>query len=83
MPGLVLGLLAACQAQAPVASSDECGASRLRGWIGQPVGTLDEQYLPQTVRLIRPDQPVTEDFSATRLNVTADDRDRITGFWCG
>lgn len=62
---------------------DACGASRLAGFRGLPVAELDEQYLPQTVRLIRPGDAVTEDFNAARLNVDLDAADRIRGFWCG
>ncbi|MDQ1848689.1 I78 family peptidase inhibitor [Gemmobacter fulvus] len=80
--------LAGCVAapQGPVsggADQASCGAARLGGYVGQPRLALDEQYLPQTVRFIRPGDAVTEDFSPSRLNVTLDRADQITGFWCG
>lgn len=78
---VVLGL-SACQ---PVAKPSEasCGAARLGGWVGQPVAALDEQYLPQTVRLIRPGDAVTEDFKPGRLNVILDASDLLVAFHCG
>lgn len=60
-----------------------CGASRLEGFVGQPVAALNAQYLPETVRIIRPGDAVTEDYSPSRLNVVLDDKDIITEFWCG
>ena len=78
---IVLGL-SACQ---PVVEPSEasCGAARLGGWAGQPVAALDEQYLPQTVRLIRPGDAVTEDFKPGRLNVILDASDLVVAFHCG
>jgi hypothetical protein len=62
---------------------DRCGASRLSGYAGQHPDTLDPQYLPQVVRLIRPGDAVTEDFSAARLNVNVGQDGLIRRFWCG
>lgn len=61
----------------------DCGAARLAGWVGQPVAAVDEQYLPVTVRVLAPGDPVTEDFSAARLNILLDGAGRITEFRCG
>ncbi|GGO35942.1 hypothetical protein GCM10010991_29060 [Gemmobacter aquaticus] len=55
----------------------------MAGWVGQPVAALDEQYLPSTIRILRPGTPVTEDFSPSRLNVDVDAAGTITGFHCG
>lgn len=65
------------------ATPDLCGAGRLAGFAGLPVAELDEQYLPQVVRVIRPGDAVTEDFSAARLNVDLDAGGRMVRFWCG
>jgi hypothetical protein len=62
---------------------DSCGAGRLGGYVGREPDTLDPQYLPLTVRIIGPDDPVTEDYSATRLNVDLDRQGLIRRFWCG
>ena len=79
-----LCLLTACQAAAPPRPDlPSCGAARLSGWLGQPVASLDEQYLPQTVRLIRPGDAVTEDHNPGRLNVYLDASDRVVQFRCG
>ncbi len=76
------GVFAGCQpASEPAFPS--CGAARLGGWAGQPVTALDEQYLPQTVRLIRPGDAVTDDFQPGRLNVVLDASDRVMTFHCG
>ena len=76
------GVLAGCQPVAkPVPPS--CGAARLGGWIGQPVMALDEQYLPQTVRQIRPGDAVTDEFQPGRLNVVLDASDVVVAFHCG
>lgn len=61
----------------------DCGATRLSGWVGQPVAALDEQYLPVTVRVLAPGDPVTEDYSPARLNILLDGAGRITEFRCG
>ena len=61
----------------------DCGATRLLGWVGQPVAALDEQYLPVTVRVLAPGDPVTEDYSPTRLNILLNTAGRITEFRCG
>ena len=60
-----------------------CGAARLGGWIGQSVTLLDEQYLPQTVRQIRPGDTVTQDHQPGRLNVMLHASDHVIGFRCG
>lgn len=62
---------------------DTCGATRLAGFKGLTVDELDEQYLPQVVRALRPGDPVTEDFNPARLNVDLDANGTMTRFWCG
>lgn len=60
-----------------------CGAASLQPLIGKPASALSPVGLPGTLRLIRPGEAVTEDFSATRLNVMLDAQDRITALTCG
>ncbi|WP_151718714.1 I78 family peptidase inhibitor [Gemmobacter serpentinus] len=79
--------LTACQAQSPANGETDvarsCGAARLSGWVGQDVSTLDEQYLPQIVRLIRPGDAITEDHKPGRLNVVLSKAGAIKAFYCG
>lgn len=85
--GITMAFYAAmsgCAAAVMVPSDVQtCGAARLSGWIGQPASALDDQYLPQTVRLVRPDDAVTEDHNPGRLNVYLDGSDHILRFRCG
>jgi hypothetical protein len=60
-----------------------CGADRLIGLIGAPVTALPEHPATRSLRILRPGDPVTEDFSETRLNVILDSADRITAVSCG
>ena len=62
---------------------EPCGAMPLLALIGQPVTALPTTGLPPAVRIIRPGDPVTEDYSETRLNVELDGQDRITRVYCG
>lgn len=84
---LVCGAVSACQAQPLVEEAEprgpSCGAARLSGWIGHDATTLDEQYLPQIVRLIRPGDAITEDHNPGRLNVVLSRANRIEAFYCG
>lgn len=74
------GCLARPAAEPPAA---RCGATRLHGWIGQPVAALDDQYLPETMRLIRPGDMASPEQNPGRLNVTLDGAGRVVAFHCG
>ncbi|MDT8858070.1 I78 family peptidase inhibitor [Paracoccaceae bacterium Fryx2] len=61
-----------------------CGADRLQGLLGQPAPTLTRRVQPGiTLRLIRPGDAVTEDFSLSRLNAQLDGRGRLLALYCG
>lgn len=84
----VLALVAACDtavlpAPGP-AGADTCGAAQFGTLIGQPVGNggpfLDSG---KTYRVIYPDDAVTTDFSAERLNVKVDGSGVIQSINCG
>jgi hypothetical protein len=82
--------LAACVTAAPRPAPPpdpgtlaSCGADRLIGLIGAPVSALPATGLPEAVRILRPGDAVTMDFSERRLNVTLDAADRIAGLGCG
>ena len=68
-----------------VTSPDEnaCGAAGMQDLVGQEDDVLAAMTLPQGTRFIYPGTPVTEDYSASRLNIDIDQSGRITGAWCG
>lgn len=77
---LLLPFLGACTV-VPPPPGDACGATARQALVGQPVRlALD---LPPGVRIIRPGDAVTEDFSETRLNVFLDSQDIVTRLTCG
>ena len=85
-PTLLAFLLAGCaQGLVPTPGTPlaRCGADRLIGLIGGTVGALPPQPLDRSVRILRPGDAVTEDYSDRRLNVILDGRDRITALSCG
>lgn len=92
----VLLLLAACAAappaigpapepgpSVPAGSADTCGATPLAGLIGQPATALERVLVMRQVRILRPDDPFTEEFSAARLNIFIDRSERIARLTCG
>ena len=86
LTGLGLMLLAGCLpvlVPTPGTPLTRCGADRLIGLIGSDIGTLPPQPSDRSVRILRPGDAVTEDYSDRRLNVILDGRDRITALSCG
>lgn len=90
--GAAMLLLAACVTEggpgpapgpAPEPAADACGASGLQRLVGQPASTLDTMRFAQPIRVIRPGEMVTMDFSAGRLNFAVDDAERISRVYCG
>lgn len=93
----MLLVLAGCamQAPSPVQSPGQmppapggpllarCGADRLIGMIGRPVSALPKAPAGGTLRILRPGDPVTEDFRDTRLNIILDSGDHVTALSCG
>jgi uncharacterized lipoprotein YajG len=67
----------------PVASEDSCGAGQYAGLIGQDATSLERVLIMGQVRLIRPDQAVTMDFSAERINFWIGADNRIVRITCG
>lgn len=68
-------LLVGCvEPQAPVEPTQPptapgCTAASLQGLIGQPSEVAERMSLPPGSRIIGPNQPVTMDFRADRLNI--------------
>jgi hypothetical protein len=50
-------------------AQDTCGIARFRHLIGTPASAIDRSTLPPRTRIITPDSMVTQDFSASRLNI--------------
>lgn len=76
---LALGL-AACVA---VPDEDACGAAGMQDLVGQDKAVLAAMTFPAGTRVIEPGTAVTEDYSASRLNIDVDASGTITGVWCG
>lgn len=85
VPLLVLAL-AGCDMLAPEPEGpavDLCHAATFQPYVGQPVTVLLDFVVPEPFRVIRPGDPVTEDYSPQRLNIWLDDAERITAVDCG
>jgi len=72
----------------PIVLSGTCNAAAANGAIGQPAtaalqSELITKTLAKTLRVVRPGEPVTQDFSSQRLNLEVDGTGRITGARCG
>jgi Peptidase inhibitor I78 family len=90
---LLLPLLAACAAPMapapppgpplPAPAEDTCNATARAALIGQPATALERVYILGQVRIIRPGEAVTMDFSETRINFDLDATDRIARIFCG
>lgn len=88
---LTLGL-AACSTESsttivkpavPGVQADTCGAGPMQNLIGQPVSMVPAAMKGPSLRIIRPGQAVTQDFSPTRINVHVNRSGVITGITCG
>lgn len=66
----------------------ECDAAAVQHLVGRGVGKAPNSLLKQLsgaseIRLIRPGQPITMDYSTGRLNIEIDTENRITRLYCG
>lgn len=71
-PALIMALTACQPVPPPVAPPelvDACGAAGYQGLIGQPRSTLTAMRFPIGTRVIGPEDAVTADYSAERLNI--------------
>lgn len=79
-----LACLMACQTAPDSAGpSGDCGAAGLQDLVGAPLAALPEEGPWATLRIIRPGDAVTQDYSESRLNVSLDAADRILALTCG
>lgn len=89
---LALGLALMGCAPMPVAPSPpytgQCDAAKAAWAIGRAatadvIERVRVETGSQVVRVIKPGQAVTMDFSAARVNISVNDRNAITGITCG
>jgi hypothetical protein len=84
---LAVGLLSACTLAVPqpVPQADltSCHAVGLEGLVGAPVRLLPANGAWSALRIIRPGEMVTMDYSPTRLNVRVNTMDIILSLNCG
>jgi Peptidase inhibitor I78 family len=78
---LALGLGACVATDEPVAGA--CGAKAMQELVGQNKAIFAAMTVPMGTRIIEPGMPITEDYSASRLNFDLDEAGTITRVWCG
>lgn len=66
-----------------IAPATTCEAAPYQQWVGKDSASLAGMDTPYTLRIIRPNQPVTMDFNPSRLNVETDSKGLITAVRCG
>lgn len=87
LAGLLLAGCGAVTTPAPKAGGaatkgpDTCNAAAHQGLIGMDAAS--SLALPEPKRLVGPNDAVTTEFNAARLNVQLDDTDTIIGITCG
>jgi len=62
---------------------DACQAPTYQGLVGRPESALAGVLFAVPVRVIRPGEAVTQDFSQSRVNISIDAAGRIAGVACG
>jgi len=65
------------------ALEDTCNKAQYAALIGKPATDPGVPPASATVRIIKPGDQVTMDFSATRLNIDLDDAGVVTALRCG
>lgn len=80
----LLALAACVEVPEPgAAPADACGAAGLQGLVGQPRTVLETMRFGTEVRITGEGDPVTLDFSPTRLNIAYGRDGRISRVFCG
>ncbi|MEM9437367.1 MAG: I78 family peptidase inhibitor [Pseudomonadota bacterium] len=67
----------------PDGPGSACQADRYQSLVGQTHDDLLKTRILGPVRVIRPNQAVTMDFIATRLNIELDSEEVVTRVYCG
>ncbi len=77
-------ILAACVPEAPRPDTPDaaCQAPGYQGLVGQPRAVLAAMLFPAGTRIIGPNDAVTADFRADRLNIEVGANDRIAKVAC-
>lgn len=79
-------LLAACTMELPppvIPPARQCGAADLQGLVGQRASVLQTMRFGGPVRITRPGEAVTMDYSESRLNIRINRAERIVSVTCG
>lgn len=64
-------------------TADTCGAASFQYLVGQDVSPVLATTFTTPIRIIRPDEAVTMDFSAERLNFRVDGNEIVQSVTCG
>jgi hypothetical protein len=83
IPFLLLSACAATVPSVPEAQHDTCNAGRHADLVGQDATALERVLILGMVRVIRPDDIVTMDLRAERINFKIDAVEKITAITCG
>ena len=89
LPVLALLAVAACEPVPPTESpplppaEDACGAAALQTLLGQDESVLASMTFPEPTRVYTQGDPLTMDFSPSRLNIELDAGGTIVRVWCG
>lgn len=78
--------LSACAEVMPATEApaeDTCGAAAFQNLIGQDVSPVFATTFTTPIRVIRPDDAVTMDFQAERLNFRVDANEIVRSVTCG
>ncbi|MEM9350960.1 MAG: I78 family peptidase inhibitor [Pseudomonadota bacterium] len=67
----------------PDSAGSECQADRFQSLVGKTHDDLLKTQILGPVRIIRPNQAVTMDFIATRLNIELNSEEVVTRVYCG
>ncbi|WP_156767555.1 I78 family peptidase inhibitor [Candidatus Viadribacter manganicus] len=67
---------------AEATAQDTCGAAAHQALIGTPASAIDLATLPAGARIVTPETMVTQDFVATRLNITTNTDGNVASLNC-
>ncbi len=67
----------------PPEGADTCGARPYAYLIGQPATALERVLIMRSIRILRPNDIVTMDFAAERINFMIGTNEEIASIRCG
>jgi hypothetical protein len=65
------------------ADGPQCAADQYQMLVGQPIGEVHTDSLPQPLRIYGPDQMITMDYRPDRMNIVLDADDIVIEVRCG